>query len=58
MIRLRNSEIIGKLERSTSKERNVIRTKTRSEDDLDDKETVPHVAQSLSGVEEDEELVD
>ena len=53
MIRLRNPEIITKLERSTFKERNVIRTKTRSEDDLVDKESVPHVPQSQ--VEEDEE---
>ena len=55
MIRLRNPEIIAKLERSTFKERNVIRTKTRSEDDLDDKETVGHVPESLSDSEDDEE---
>ena len=55
MIRLRTPEIITKLERSTFKERNVIRTKTRSEDDLVDKESLPHVHQSQSQVEEDEE---
>ena len=49
MIRLRNPEIITKLERSTFKERNVIRTGARSEDDLDDKMTVPHVPGSLPG---------
>ena len=55
MIRLRNPEIITKLERSTFKERNVIRTKTRSEDDLDDKEGAQHVTLSRSENEEDEE---
>ena len=55
MIRLRNPEIITKLERSTFKERNVIRTQARSEDDLDDKMTVPHVPGSLTGSEEEED---
>ena len=56
MIRLRNPEIIAKLERSTFKERNVIRTKSRSEDDLDDKESVQHVTQSQSESEEEGEM--
>jgi len=44
LIRLRTSEIIAKLERSNFKERNVIRTKTRSGDDLEDKK-LRHVSE-------------
>ena len=40
LIRLRNSEIITKLERSGHNERQVIKTRDRSQDDLDDKMSV------------------
>ena len=40
LIRLRGPEIIAKLERSTNNERNVIKTTDKSEDDLDDKNSV------------------
>ena len=58
MIRLRNPEIITKLERSGHNERQVIKTRDRSQDDLDDKMSVkqpeddpilasPHVTSAL-----------
>ena len=40
LIRLRGPEIIAKLERSTNNERNVIKTTDKSEDDLDDKNSM------------------